>query len=261
VTDVAEDRKGSLRSLARGLSVLQAFSRERPAMTLSEVARVTGLTRATARRILLTLQGLSLVRADGARFSLTPRVLTLGWECVSSLGLAAVAQPLLADFVERTGESCAATTFDPPDIVCVAAASPRRVMAVVPRVGDRLPAHATCAGRVLLAGLGQHELERYLAATALEPCTPRTLTKAARLRAALDEVRRQGWAYVDQEFEIGVRSVAAPVTGSDGRTIAAVNTFATVSAVPADDFRRRMLEELLETARLISVRVRHPAAG
>jgi IclR family pca regulon transcriptional regulator len=242
--------RDSLHSLERGLSVIQAFSRERPAMTLSEAARATGRTRATARRILLTLQGLGLVHADGARFSLTPRVLTLGWECVSSVGLAGVAQQPMEEFVEKTGESCAASTLDLPDIVCVAAASPRRLLAIVPRVGDRLPAHATCAGRVLLAGLSADELDRYLASTPLHACTKRTVTTAAPLRDALDRVRSQGWAYVDREFEIGVRSVAAPITGADGRTIAALNTFA--ANVPARRLREHLLGELIETARSIS---------
>lgn len=249
----------SLHSLARGLAVIQSFSSERPAMTLSEAARANGITRATARRILLTLQGLGLVRAEGARFTPTARVLTLGWECVSSVGLASVAQPLIDEFVERTGESCAASTLDLPDIVCVAAASPRRLLAIVPRAGDRLPAHATCAGRVLLAGLSEDELDDYLDGAQLRPCTKRTLTTATPLRAEVDRVRTQGWAYVDQEFELGVRSVAAPITDSGGRTIAALNTFA--ANVPARELRTRLLPELLQTAHAISARATDPLAA
>jgi IclR family transcriptional regulator, pca regulon regulatory protein len=242
----------SVQSLERGLAVLQVFSREHPAPTLSEVARLAGTTRATARRILLTLERLGHVRSDGRRFSLTPRVLALGWAYLSSLNLWEIAQPLMEDLVEETGESCSAATLDLPDIVYVARVPTRRIMSITLGVGTRLPAHATSMGRVLLAGMRDEELDAFLQTTTFEPLTERTITDPARLRAEIDEVRAQGWALVDQELELGLRSVAAPVHGSDGRTVAALNVSAAASRVPLEQLRDEFLPALLRTADAVS---------
>src|SRR3954452_7608300 len=171
----ARERRQSLQSLERGIAVIQVFSRERPALTLSEVARLCGITRATARRILLTLEDLGHVRSDGRLFSLTPRVLTLGWAYLSSLNLWETAQPLMEDLTRRTNESCSAATLDLPDIVYVARVPTRRIMTIALGIGTRLPAHATSMGRVLLADLPEAELDRYLADTQLERFTKRTV--------------------------------------------------------------------------------------
>jgi IclR family pca regulon transcriptional regulator len=152
----------SVQALERGLAVLQVFSREHPALTLSEVARMADVTRATARRILLTLERLGHVRSDGKRFTLTPRVLSLGWAYLASLDLWEVAHPLMQELVARTGESCSAATLDLPDIVYVARVPTRRIMSITLGVGTRLPAHATSMGRVLLAGLPAEELDAFL---------------------------------------------------------------------------------------------------
>jgi IclR family pca regulon transcriptional regulator len=213
-------RKQFLQSLERGMAVIQVFSREHPALTLSEVARLTGITRATARRILLTLEELGHVRSDGRLFSLTPRVLSLGWAYLSSLNLWEIAQPLMEDLVEETHESCSAATLDLPDIVYVARVPTRRIMTIALGVGTRLPAHATSMGRVLLADLPASELDPFLASTKLERFTDLTITDPDELRSTLAEVREQGWAMVDEELEVGLRSVAAPIRSADGRTIA-----------------------------------------
>ena len=160
---MAEATAGSkqhLQSLERGIAVIQVFSHEHPSLTLSEVARLTGMTRATARRILLTLEKLGHVRSDGRRFSLTPRVLTLGWAYLSSLNLWEIAQPLMEDLVQETHESCSAATLDLPDIVYVARVPTRRIMTIALGVGTRLPAHATSMGRVLLADLPRGRARR-----------------------------------------------------------------------------------------------------
>src|SRR5262245_27969029 len=205
------------------MAVIQVFSRERPALTLSEVARLTDMTRATARRILLTLEKLGHVRSDGRLFSLTPRVLTLGWAYLSSLNLWEVAQPLMEDLVSETGESCSAATLDLPEIVYVARVPTGRIMTISLGIGARLPAHCTSMGRVLLADLDGQEFERYLAGEPFDRYTKHTIVGPERLRVEIAKVRRQGWAFVDQELEIGLRSIAAPIRGSDGRTIAALN--------------------------------------
>jgi IclR family pca regulon transcriptional regulator len=257
----ARERRQSLQSLERGIAVIQVFSRERPALTLSEVARLTGITRATARRILLTLEDLGHVRSDGRLFSLTPRVLTLGWAYLSSLNLWETAQPLMEELTKQTNESCSAATLDLPDIVYVARVPTSRIMTIALGIGTRLPAHCTSMGRVLLAALPEPELEDFLATARLEGYTDRTITDPERLRRTIHTVREQGWALVDQELEIGLRSIAAPLR-VDGRTIAAINVSAAAPRVPLEQLRGRFLPELLKTVDLIATaleRQRRPA--
>jgi IclR family pca regulon transcriptional regulator len=250
-----------VQSLERGLAVLQVFSRENPAPTLSEVARLAGTTRATARRILLTLERLGHVRSDGRRFSLTPRVLALGWSYLSSLNLWEIAQPLMEDLVEETGESCSAATLDLPDVVYVARVPTRRIMSITLGVGTRLPAHATSMGRVLLAALDPEELDAFLGTTPLAALTENTVTEPAALRVAVDAVRAQGWALVDQELELGLRSVAAPIQDAERRTVAALNVSAAVSRVPLEQLREEILPSLLRTADAVSTALGRSARG
>jgi IclR family pca regulon transcriptional regulator len=257
VTTISPERTQTLRSLERGIAVIQVFSREHAALTLSDVARLANVTRATARRILLTLEKLGHVRSDGRLFSLTPRVLSLGWAYLASLNLPELAQPLMEDLVERTKESCSMATLDPPDIVYVARVPTRRIMTVTLGVGARLPAHATSMGRVLLAGLPDDELERFLDETELARYTESTITDPGALREAVLETRERGWALVDQELELGLRSVAAPVTRGPAGTLAAVNVSAAAQRVSIDEFRERFLPDLLETAAAISAAAAH----
>jgi IclR family transcriptional regulator, pca regulon regulatory protein len=245
------DRRQSLQSLERGIAVIQVFSRERPALTLSEVARLTGITRATARRILLTLEEIGHVRSDGRLFSLTPRVLSLGWAYLSSLNLWDVAQPHMEELADRTKESCSVATLDLPDVVYVARMPTRRIMTISLGVGTRLPAHCTGMGRVLLAALPDAELDAFLAGARLEAFTARTITDPAGLREAIEQVRENGWALVDQELELGLRSIAAPLR-TQGATIAALNVAVAAARVPLEQLREAMLPELLRTAQLIS---------
>ena len=254
---VPTTRDQSLRSLERGIAVIQVFSQEHPALTLSEVARLTNITRATARRILLTLEKLGHVHSDGRLFSLTPRVLSLGWAYLASLNVPELALPLMEDLVERTKESCSMATLDPPDIVYVARVPTRRIMTVTLGIGARLPAHATSMGRVLLAGLPDDDLERFLEETPLHRFTDKTITDPSELRAAVIESREQGWALVDQELELGLRSVAAPVTRLPSATVAAINVSAAAQRVSVDEFHERFLPALLETAASISAAVGH----
>jgi IclR family pca regulon transcriptional regulator len=245
-----------IQSLARGLAVLQVFSRQHPAVTLSEAASLTGLTRATARRILLTLEELGYVRAEGRRFLPTPRVLAIGYAYLSSLDLWEGAEPHMAELAERTGESCSAATLDGAEVVYVARVPARRVMAVNLSVGARLPAYPTSLGRVLLAALGPAELDEHLAGVELRALTPRTVTDPARLRGILQEVRGQGWALVDQELEDGVRSIAAPVRDRAGRVVAAMNVSGHAGRVSVQQLREQFLPLLLAAAKQVSEQVR-----
>lgn len=169
----AETSTGTfLQGLERGLAVIRAFSADAPSLTLSEVARDVGITPATARRILLTLGELGYVRSDGRRFSLTPRVLALGWAYLSSLDLGELAGPFMEELSAKTRESCSIATLDLPDIVYVARVPTSRIMTVALGVGARLPAYPTSMGRVLLAGLPEEELTTYLSTLDAESLTP-----------------------------------------------------------------------------------------
>jgi IclR family pca regulon transcriptional regulator len=237
-----------VQSLERGLMVIRAFSADAPELTLSEVARATGLTRAAARRFLLTLVDLGYVSTDGRMFSLTPRVLELGYAYLSSLSLPDVAEPHLERLVADIRESSSVSVLDAEDVVYVARVPVSRIMTVAINVGTRFPAYATSMGRVLLAGLAPDALDAYFARTTRRALSPRSVTTEPQLRAELDRVRKQGWAMVDQELEVGLRSIAAPVRDRSGRVIAAVNASAHASRRTTAEMKREMLPPLLATA-------------
>jgi IclR family pca regulon transcriptional regulator len=179
-------------------------------------------------------------------------VLALGRAYLSSLNIWEVAQALMEDLVEQTGESCSAATLDLPDIVYVARVPTRRIMSITLGVGTRLPAHATSMGRVLLAELPEDDLDDFLATSPLHRLTERTTVHPAELRALIVGVRADGWAMVDQELELGLRSVAAPIRDAEGRTVAALNLSAAASRVPVEQLQEEFLPALLRTAGAIS---------
>ena len=228
--------------------MIRALSRPGPGQTLSDVARETSLTRAAARRFLLTLEDLGYVRADDRRFSLTPRVLELGYSFLSSLTLPELAQPHLRELVGRVHESSSVSVLDGDEVVYVAREPTQRIMTVAISVGTRFPAYATSMGRVLLADLSDAQLVDSLARAHRKKLTARTLTDEAELRAALEQVRHQGFAIVDQELEGGLRSVAAPIRDPRGRAVAAINISTHASRTTLDAIRGTMLPQLLATA-------------
>jgi IclR family pca regulon transcriptional regulator len=249
---VPEPRAGGeiVRSVAKTLDVIRAFDAEHRDLTLSDVARRTGQTRASARRFLLSLEALGFVRSDGQLFSLTPRVLSLGHAFLSSLRLPDVAEPHLKALTAGLGESTSASVFDGDDIVYVARVQARRIMAVEIRVGTRFPAYATSMGRAMLAFAAPDVLEAYLARVTLEPLTPHTISDPAAFRVELARIRDRGWALLDQELEIGLRSVAAPVFNPRGEVIAAINV-STTTATAARFTDEELAGQLLDTARAI----------
>ncbi|NUS26710.1 MAG: helix-turn-helix domain-containing protein [Streptomyces sp.] len=236
-----------VRSLERGLAVIRAFDADHPELTLSEVARASELTRAAARRFLLTLADLGYVHADGRTFRLTPRVLELGYSYLAGFSLAQIAEPHLEQLVERTRESSSLCVLDGDEIVYVARVPARRIMTAAITVGTRFPAHVTSVGRVILAHLPEEERELVLSRADLCALTPRTIVSVALLRAELDRVRGQGYAVVDQELEEGLRSVAAPVRDRDGEVVAAVNIPVHASRNTVASVRRDLLPHLLDT--------------
>jgi IclR family transcriptional regulator, pca regulon regulatory protein len=240
-----------VQSLDRGLAVIRAFGPDRERLSLSEVARATGLTRAAARRFLLTLVKLGYVRNDGREFSLRPRVLELGYAYLSGLALPEVAAPHLEELVAKLHESSSISVLDGHHIVYVVRVPTKRIMTVAISVGTRFPAFATSMGRVLLAAMPDHQLERYLDEATFERFTARTVTDPDRLRAIVREVARQGYAIVDQELEEGLRAVAAPIRGAPDVGIAAINVSAHASRVSMAAMRSEILPALLETVRQI----------
>ncbi len=240
-----------VQSLERGLAVIRAFDADHPELTLSEVARVTGLTRAAARRFLHTLVELGYVRGNGRLFALRPRILELGYAYLSSLGLPEVATPHLETLVATVHESSSVSVLDGDEVVYVARVPTRRIMTVVIGVGTRFPAYAASMGRVLLAGQSDEWLDGYLASVRLQPLTQRTITDPARLRAELVRVREQGWALVDEELEEGLRAIAAPIHGPRGNVIAAVNVSAPTRRGSPETLRDELLPHLLAAVRHI----------
>lgn len=241
VADDADRPAEFVQSLERGLSVIRAFSHDHPRLTLSDVARETGMTRAAARRFLLTLEHLGYVSSDGRLFSLRPSVLQLGYAYLSSFSLAEIAQDHLEELAEQLHESCSASVIDDEDIVYVARASTNRIMTIGLSVGTRLPAYCTSMGRVLLAALDADALDAYFATADLHRRTGRTITDEKSLREELNRVRHQGWCLLDQELEEGVRSVAVPTHDASGRVVAAINTSAHATRVTLQTLREEFL--------------------
>jgi IclR family transcriptional regulator, pca regulon regulatory protein len=243
-------RSDFVQSLDRGLAVLRSFDADHSHLTLSEVAARTDLTRATARRLLLTLCELGYVHANGKAFSLTPKVLDIGYAYVASLNVQQIAQPYLEALSERVHESVSVTVLDGPDVIYVARVPTKRIMTISLGLGSRLPAYCTSMGRVLLAELDRDELRA--AVPAIEVHTERTVRTWKQLEAALATVREQGWALVDQELEMGLRSIAAPLRDAGGRTIAAMNISTHAARTSLDEIHGHLLDELLSTAAQIN---------
>jgi IclR family transcriptional regulator, pca regulon regulatory protein len=249
-----------VQSLERGLAVIRAFDAEHRELGLSDVARATGLTRAAARRFLLTLVKLGYVNAARGRFSLRPRVLELGYAYLSSLTLPEVAQPHMEALVAEVNESSSISVLDELDVVYVVCVPTRRIMSITLAVGTRLPAYATSMGRVLLAGLSDDELDRRLADGELRPLTARTVTEVSALRGILAGVRRQGYAAVDQELEEGLRSLAVPIRERDGAVVAALNVSVHASRATMTTLKREFLPAARAAAEAIESDLRSAGA-
>jgi IclR family transcriptional regulator, pca regulon regulatory protein len=241
-----------VQSFARGLAVVRTFSGEAPAQTITEVAERAGLTRAGARRILLTLQHLGYVEAEGRLFRLTPKILDLGFAYLSSLPLWNLAEPVMEDLVADIKESCSAAVLDATDIVYVLRVPTHKIMAINLGVGSRLPAYCSSMGRVLLAGLPDEQIDARLAASDLVQRTPKTETDPTRLRALIEQVRVQGWALVAEELEEGLVSLAAPIRGRNGEVVAAINVSGQQHRTPPVVMLERFLPKLLAAAHQIS---------
>ena len=230
--------------LMKGLKVIEAFSAERPRLSISEAAETAVLDRATTRRCLLTLSEMGYAAYDGKFFTLTPRVLRLGTGCLAAMPLPRIVQPVLDRLSQEIGESTSVSILDESEIVYVARAAQKRVMSIALMPGSRLPAYCTSMGRVLLAALTVAEARQILEAAPRPSRTPLTVTDLDALTAILTATRAQGYALIDQEVELGLRSIAVPLTNARGQTVAALNVGLSAGAEPVETLGERYLPAL-----------------
>jgi IclR family pca regulon transcriptional regulator len=245
-----------VQSLDRGLAVIKAFDAEDTALSPSDVAARTGLTRTAARRFLLTLVDLGYVKSDGRLFELTPKVLELGYAYMSSLRLPDLALSSVEQLVADVGEDSEMGILDGHDVVYVLRIPGPRFLSMSINVGSRLPAHVTSLGRVLLAALPDEQLDEYLRTARLESFSPQTITEVGVLRKEIERAREAGWALIDQELEEGLRAIAVPIRGRDGQVLAAVNLSTNAARQTIPEVERGLLPKLLQAAARIEQALR-----
>jgi IclR family transcriptional regulator, pca regulon regulatory protein len=242
------DERDYVNSLARGLTVIRAFNRNRPSMTLSEVAKRTGINRAAARRFLLTLVREGYAETDGKYFRLRPKILELGFSALSSITFAEIAQPIMDELADTLDEMCLSAVLDGEWCVYVNRTTTQRVISVNLDVGSRLPAFCMSTGRVLLAALDDDALDRWLAELRPEKYTDKTIVSKRKLREAVLQTRRDGWTMMDEEYEIGFRSLSVPMRDRAGRTIAALNVCCPTPRVSLETMKNDFLPLTLRAA-------------
>lgn len=250
----ARDPQAYVRSLARGLTVIEALGRGPGRHTLAELATNTGLNRAAARRVLLTLVELGYCKSDGRYFSLTPRTLGLGLAFLSGLPFWGYAQQVLEELRTEVNESCAMAVLDGTEILYVMRLPARRILTTNLGIGSRLPAHAVSLGRVLLAGLNEEDLETYFAKSVRQAFTSRTLTKEKDLRAELLRVRERGYAWIEAELDPAICGLAVPVRDSSRNVVAAISANAIASSITEKQASARLLLPLRRAAEEIRAR-------
>jgi IclR family pca regulon transcriptional regulator len=241
-----------VQGVERCFAVIRAFDGDAPSLTIAGVAERSGLTRSVARRYLFTLRDLGYVAQRGTLFSMTPRILDIGFAYLLSVDVARVAQPFMEKIVETLHESCSAAVVDGTDIVYVVRVPARRIMSANLVLGSRLPAHATSIGKALLAYAPPERLEAYLAQKPLKRITEHTITDERAFRKTLDEARRRGWASASDESELGVRSIAAPVFNRRNEVEAAINVAGHASRLSFKTLKEVCLPVLLATTTEIS---------
>ncbi|MPZ57249.1 MAG: helix-turn-helix domain-containing protein [Rhizobiales bacterium] len=243
-----------LQGFANGLNVIRSFGPQTSAMTLSEVAKLNGLTRAAARRILLTMQELGYVEAHGRTFQLRPKVLDLGYAYLSSISWIGIAQPIVEDIVAKTRMPCNGSVLDNQDIIYVLRVSTRvEIRAdLAISIGRRFPAYLTAMGRTLLSGLPPQDFEDYLASATIAPLTRRTVSNPAALRKVIASDRAQGWSFVNQEHATGICSIGVPLRDARARTFAALGIGWVVTDESPEKTRDRVLPVLLAAATAIN---------
>ena len=245
-------------SLARGLAVIHAFQERKRHLTIAQISYRTEIPRAAVRRCLHTLMKLGYVTTDGRTYSLLPKVLTLGHAYLSSTPMALTAQPILDRLSEQLHEACSVATLEGDEVLYIArSATPLRLISVDLSVGSRLPAYCTSMGRILLAALDDAALQDYFERADLQIKTSRTLHTPEKLLSCLEQIRQQGWCVVDQELEVGLRSLAVPVLDASGQVMAAMNVGTHASRITRQELERRFLPLLLKASQELSSKLFH----
>ncbi len=240
-------------SLARGLAVLRAFSDQRRSLTMAQISHKTGISRAAVGRCLNTLKQLGYAESEGTAWTLKPKVLTLGYSYLSSTALTVSTLPYLNQISRAVNESCSLAVLDEGEILYVARAATSRIMSVALNTGSRLPAYCTSLGRVMLAHMDAEDLDRYFAAVELKAYTDNTIVSETRLRELLLKVREDGYAIVNEELELGLRSIAVPVRGATGSVVAALNVSGQAARIRADQMRASYLPALERGAKELAI--------
>ena len=235
-------------SLSKGLAVLEILARAPTGLRLTEVAEAAGLTRAGARRLLLTFVAEGWVRQQGRLFLLSPKLLTVARTWLDGTPLWSYVEPILKDVSQSLGESCSAAVLQGEEVVYVARVAGSAILTVSLEVGARLPAHCTSMGRVLLSELDGSELTRFLGQMTISARTPKTITDPVTLAGRIADARRDGYAIVDEELELGLRSIAVPVRSRFGTIVASINVSTQSARHSCDDMRERFLPRLLNAA-------------
>lgn len=239
-------KRDLIAGLEKGLSVIAAFDQDRPRLTMSEVAALCGLTRAAARRYLITLEHLGYVTSDRKMYALTPKVLRLGQSYMHSARLPRIVQPELHKLAYALKEASSAGVLDGGDVICIAATSAGRVVSSTLQPGTRVPAYCTANGRMLLSALPQSDVDAWLSKQTLAPLTPNTITHAERLRTEIARARQQGYCAVDQELELGLRTISVPLKSYRGDVLAAMNISVHAARVTMEQLVSDCLPALLQ---------------
>lgn len=239
------DRVGSLE---RGLGVVEILAAHPDGMTLTEMADAAGLTRAGARRFLLTLVATGYAEQTGRRFSLSPKLISVARAWLAGSSLWTSAEPFMREVAAALNESCSAAVLSGSDVVYVARIPGRHILSVGLHVGTRLPAYCTSMGRVLLAGLPREERDALLASAAIRAMTPKTITDRSLLAKAVEQAGESGYAIVDEELELGLRSIAVPVHDRLGAVVAAINVSTQSARMSVAEMRRDILPLLRRAA-------------
>jgi IclR family pca regulon transcriptional regulator len=243
--------KDYLKTLAKGLQLIRSFAGVK-SMTLSEVADVNNLSRAAARRHLHTLRHLGYMSSDGDQFRLTPKILDIGHSFLASLSFAEVLTPLMNDLSHQLNRPCSAAILDGDEIVYIQHIGRAEFISINLTVGSRLPAYATSIGQCLLAALSDEELDRFLDQYEFPKLTRFTITDREKLKAAIFKTRTRGYAMVDQQLEIGLRSVAVPVAGRRGNVVCGISVSRFNEDVPAKVSTKKYLPAMLDISAKIS---------
>jgi IclR family pca regulon transcriptional regulator len=233
-------------SLDKGLRVLLCFERKHAKLSVSEVARLTGYTPATARRLLLTLHTLDYLHSDGKRFWVSPRALLLGRSYLVSRPAPQLGQPVLDRLADHTHQSATLGLLLDHDVLIIGRSTGGRTLSVGLGVGSRLPAYCSAIGRAVLSTRPREDVIRYLSAIPMEALTPRTVCNLASAVEQVDHCRVYGWAECDEEIELGVRSIALPIRSAADRSIAALSLSVRAERMSMAAFRKAYLPVLRE---------------